>query len=77
MMPNPSFEARPNIKKQGLRGGAGLSSTAQALSFAVGPASIQTLVPTEHRFSHASTRLAQVGSPLSSPLAFPSITNRP
>jgi hypothetical protein len=34
--PNPSVNARPNIKMPGPRGGAGLSSTARARHFAVG-----------------------------------------
>jgi hypothetical protein len=36
VQPNPSVNARPNIKSPGPRGGAGLSSTARARAFAVG-----------------------------------------
>ena len=46
-MPNPSLEARPNIKTPGPRSGlaqwAGAFSTARAWRFAVGPASARTL----------------------------------
>jgi hypothetical protein len=36
VQPNPSVNARPNIKTPGPRGGAGLSSTARAWGFAAG-----------------------------------------
>jgi hypothetical protein len=69
VQPNPSFEARPNIKTQAPQGGAGYHPPCGAWVLLLASASIQTLGPTEHQWSYASIRLAQVGSPLSSPLA--------
>ena len=43
LMPNPSLEARPNIKTPGPRSGLAHFSTARAWRFAVGPASARTL----------------------------------
>ena len=58
MPPNPSFEARPNIKTPGPLNGLALFSIVRAWGFAAGPASTRTLgVTTEPcAFPHIATQ---------------------
>jgi hypothetical protein len=68
--PNPSFEARPNIKTQAPQGGARYHPPCGAWVLLLASASIQTLGCTWPHRHPASTRLAQVGSPWPLPLVY-------
>ena len=71
MRPNPSLEARPNIKPPGPHGGRGAFSTVRAWRFAVGPASARTLGHAEMPTQQPPRASAPLGAHVIGPHAVP------